>query len=97
MKWNLSLQCVGIFRKSKTRTGDRIRNGVRAPELTFKSETIDHDDLNTTTSQTTDSMRKLTDPQPTYQVPSNIPDVEEDRPVGEAIVGSAPAKYHIND
>ncbi|KAG8747506.1 hypothetical protein FRC10_000642 [Ceratobasidium sp. 414] len=30
-------------------------------------------------------MRKLTDPQPTYHVPSAIPDVEEDRPVGNPI------------
>ncbi|KAG9103206.1 hypothetical protein FRC06_011795 [Ceratobasidium sp. 370] len=30
-------------------------------------------------------MRKLTDPQPTYHVPSDIPDIEEDRPVGNLI------------
>ncbi|KAG9101082.1 hypothetical protein FS749_010488 [Ceratobasidium sp. UAMH 11750] len=30
-------------------------------------------------------MRKLTDPQPTYHVPSDIPDVEEDQPVGDPI------------
>lgn len=30
-------------------------------------------------------MLKLTDPQPTYEVPQNIPDGEEDRPVGNLI------------
>lgn len=31
-------------------------------------------------------MRKLTDPQPTYTVPVNIPDTDEDRPVGDILV-----------
>ncbi|CAE6454520.1 unnamed protein product [Rhizoctonia solani] len=30
-------------------------------------------------------MRKLTDPQPTYTVPSDIPDTDEDRPVGPTV------------
>ncbi|KAF8607646.1 Aldo/keto reductase [Ceratobasidium sp. AG-I] len=30
-------------------------------------------------------MRKLTDPQPTYEVPSNIPDAEEDKPLGDVL------------
>jgi hypothetical protein len=31
-------------------------------------------------------MRKLTDAQPTYTVPADIPDTDEDRPVGEILV-----------
>ncbi|KAG8715424.1 hypothetical protein FRC11_004203 [Ceratobasidium sp. 423] len=31
-------------------------------------------------------MRKLTDPQPTYTVPSNIPDTNEDQPVGQTVI-----------